>query len=140
MTVVNVKPAIVRKHLMHPARTSVVYNNHRAIKSTPDVNVVETTDNFRIEVAAPGLEKSDFTVNVDKDLLTISASKEHTRADQEQVRKLEFNYGTFQRSFRLPETVETGAIEASYTNGILCVTLPKKEEAKPRPARTIEIA
>ncbi len=139
MTVVNVKPAIVRKHLMQPARPGVVYN-HRAIKSTPDVNVVETTDNFRIELAAPGLEKSDFTVNVDKDLLTIASNKETTRPEQEKVHKIGFDYSRFQRSFRLPETVETGAIEAVYTNGILYVTLPKKEEAKPRPARTIEIA
>ncbi len=150
MTLVNVKPAIVRNRFVMPELNRTfddflrfdlpTYTNGNGLKNTPLVNVVETAADFRIEVAAPGLEKGDFTVNVDKDLLTISAKKEVTREGGEKVRKLEFSYAEFSRSFRLPQTVETSGIVAAYVNGILKVTLPKKEEAKPKPARKIDIA
>jgi len=117
-----------------------VVTNGNAVKSRPNVNVVELSDAFRIEVAAPGLEKGDFDVNIDKDLLTISAKKEAKREENEHVRKLEFSYHEFKRSFRLPKTINTEAIEANYENGILHVTLPKLEEAKEKPARKVEIA
>ncbi len=149
MTLVNVKPAIVRNRFVMPELNRAVedffrfdfptYTNGNGLKNSPNVNVIETTDNFRIEVAAPGLEKADFTVNVDKDLLTISAKKEVKREEGEKVRKLEFSYQEFSRSFRLPKSVETNDITAAYVNGILNVTLPKKEEAKPKPALKIDI-
>ncbi|MDX1939937.1 MAG: Hsp20/alpha crystallin family protein [Saprospiraceae bacterium] len=149
MTLVNVKPANGRTRFAAPAfdrifdeflRTDLpTFANGNGVKNSPNVNVVETADNFRIEVAAPGLEKGDFTVNVDKNVLTIAAKKEVKREEGEKVRKLEFSYSEFSRTFHLPETVSTDAIEAAYVNGILNVILPKKEEAKPKPARTIEI-
>jgi len=114
--------------------------NGNGMKNRPSVNVVESGDAFRIEVAAPGLEKGDFDVNVDKDVLTISTKKEQKREEGEKVRKLEFSYHEFKRSFRLPKTIDAEAIEATYDNGILNVTLPKREEAKEKPARKIEIA
>ena len=117
-----------------------VLTNGNGLKNRPKVNVVETGDAFRIELAAPGLEKGDFDVNVDKDLLTISTKKEMEREEGEKVRKLEFSYHEFKRSFRLPEMIDANAIEATYENGVLHVTLPKREEAKEKPVRKIEIA
>lgn len=150
MTLVSVKPSNVRNRFFDPAfdrvfdeffRTDLpILSNGNSLKNRPNVNVVETADNFRIEVAAPGLDKEDFSIDLDKDVLTISAKKEVKREEGEKVRKLEFSYNEFKRTFRLPETVDANAIEANYLNGILNVTLPKKDEAKEKPARKIEIA
>jgi HSP20 family protein len=102
------------------------------VKTNPAVNVTETPDNFRIEVAAPGLEKKDFNVAVENDLLTISSKKTaEEKTDSEKFTRREFNYFEFKRSFQLPDTVDVNAINASYEAGILTLTLPKKEEAKP---------
>jgi HSP20 family protein len=107
----------------------------------PKVNVTENKDGFYLEVAAPGLKKEDFHINLDKNLLTIKASKETREEDKEEgrVTRREFNYTSFERSFTLPKSAEITAIEAKYENGILELTVPKKEEAKELPARQIEI-
>ena len=109
--------------------------------SAPAVNVKENTDGFNLEMAAPGYEKGDFSIVVEEDVLTISTTaKEATEAKEgEKYTRKEFKYGTFKRTFNLPDTVDSTKIEANYTNGILSVSIPKKEEAKPTPARTIEI-
>lgn len=109
----------------------------------PAVNVLESADNFRIELAAPGLNKGAFEVKVDKGTLTISAKKEQkeeTTTPEGKYSRKEFNFATFSRSFQLPDTIDANAIGANYENGVLLVTLPKKEEAKVEAARTIEIA
>ncbi|MEM6963538.1 MAG: Hsp20/alpha crystallin family protein [Bacteroidota bacterium] len=93
-----------------------------------------------MELAAPGLDKGDFEINVDKDQLTISVKKETSNeVKEEKFTRKEFSYSTFTRSFHLPEGVKADAIEASYENGVLGIALPKKEEAKALPARTIEV-
>ncbi len=108
--------------------------------SRPAVNIAETADQYRIEVAAPGLQKNDFEVKVEKDLLSIIARKEATDTEQNrQYTRREFNFQSFRRNFHLPEQVDPGAIQASYEQGVLTVTLEKKPEAKPQPARTIAI-
>jgi HSP20 family protein len=108
--------------------------------SQPSVNVIETADNFKLEVAAPGLEKGDFEVNVEGDYLSISAKKEHKEEVKEgKYTRREFNFTSFNRSFRLPETVSGEKISANYENGVLNVILPKKAEAKTEPTRVIEI-
>ncbi|HFA48794.1 MAG TPA: Hsp20/alpha crystallin family protein [Bacteroidetes bacterium] len=113
---------------------------YNGLQKSPAVNVVETDDGYRIEVAAPGLDKKDFEVKVDKDLLTISAHKEvENETTNEKYTKREFSYTEFARNFHLPETVDPNAISADYKNGILNVTLAKKEEAKPVPPKTIKI-
>ncbi len=99
--------------------------------SNPAVNVIESDAGYRLEIAAPGLEKGDFSINLDKDLLTISASKEQ-KTEEEQDGKIvrrEFNFSSFKRTFTLPENVNSEAIAASYDKGVLFITLPKKEEA-----------
>lgn len=109
--------------------------------SVPAVNVVESTEGFRIEVAAPGLQKSDFKLNLEKNQLTISAQKEQkNEEDSEKYTRREFKYTSFQRTFTLPNTIDGDKIEANYAEGVLYVTLPKREEAKEKPAREIEIA
>lgn len=111
-----------------------------ALQKSPAVNIVETDNSYRIEVAAPGLNKTDFVVKVDQDLLTISAKKEASQEDNgEKYTRREFSYFEFTRNFHLPETVNAEGIVANYENGILHVTLAKKEEAKPAPVKTIEI-
>ena len=108
--------------------------------SLPAVNVLENEDNFKIEVAAPGLKKENFKVNVDANQLTISAKQENTTEEStEKYTRKEFSFTNFQRVFTLPQTVAGDKIEATYTDGILTLTLPKKEEAKPKPAFEVAI-
>ena len=104
------------------------------------VNIQETKEDFRIEVVAPGLGKNDLNVNLDQHVLTVSSVKELNNDDNrgKYLRK-EFNYSSFKRSFTLPETADTEKISAEHVNGILYLTIPKKEEAKVKPARLISI-
>lgn len=99
--------------------------------SIPSVNISENFSIFAIEIAAPGLSKESFEIELDKQLLTISSKNNSTEEPQsENKRKFnrrEFNYGEFTRSFRIPETVNLNDIGANYENGILSITLPKKE-------------
>lgn len=106
--------------------------------NVPSVNISESADDFKIELAAPGLQKEDFEINVEKNTLTISAKKEKANdVNDEKITRKEFSYRTFSRSFQLPKGVESNAIVANYESGILGVVLPKKEEAKELPPRAI---
>lgn len=109
--------------------------------SMPSVNIVEGKNDFRIEVAAPGLEKKDFKINLENNVLTISSVKEvkDEQVDDKYMRR-EFSYSSFQRSFALPNTVDAEKINANYKDGVLNLVIPKKEEAKEKPARTISIS
>lgn len=111
--------------------------------NVPAVNIKETDTVFRIEVAAPGKKKEDFNVEVDHNVLTISSeerSETNEKDTEGKYTRKEFSYNSFRRSFTLPETVNLDTINASYEDGVLHVTLPKKEEALPKPKRLIEIA
>lgn len=110
--------------------------------SLPRVNIVETNDDFRVEMAAPGMRKDDFHVSLDNDMLTISAdlAQEENETPEQRYTCREFNYGSFKRSFHLPNTVEADKIKAKYQNGILHLTIPKKEEARKKPVKMIEIS
>lgn len=108
--------------------------------SEPAVNIVEKEDGFRIDIAAPGLEKGDFKVNLEKDVLTVSSEKKaETEETKENFTRKEFHFSSFSRSFTLPDTVDSTKIEGKYENGILSLALPKREEAKVQPAREISI-
>ncbi|MBQ4819059.1 Hsp20/alpha crystallin family protein [Aquimarina sp. MMG016] len=110
--------------------------------NTPAVNVKESDNDFAIELAAPGLTKEDFNIELDNDVLIISSetkSEKETKQDGKYTRK-EFGYSIFKRRFNLPDTVNGADIAASYENGVLVLTLPKKEEAKVQPKRLIEIS
>ena len=108
----------------------------------PSVNIKESLDAFEVEVAAPGFEKTDFNIEQNNDILTVSSEKkiEKETKDNEQFTKKEFSYQSFSRSFTLPVTVESEKITAKYENGILKIVIPKKEEAKPKPIKQIAIS
>ena len=107
----------------------------------PSVNIKENADAFMVEVAAPGFEKGDFKIELNLNTLSISSEKkvENETKEGEVFTKREFSYQSFSRSFTLPQIADGDRIEANYQNGILTVLIPKREEAKPKPARMIEI-
>jgi HSP20 family protein len=108
----------------------------------PSVNIKESTDEFEVELAAPGFVKADFNIELNHDLLTISSEKkvENETKEGQQFARREFSYQSFSRSFTLPNSADSEKIKARYDNGILRVSIPKKEEAKPKPARQIAIS
>jgi HSP20 family protein len=106
----------------------------------PSVNISETDTNFELALAAPGKTRKDFNVELDDHVLTVSSESKHEDESMtDQYTRREFRYDNFQRSFSLPETVDTSGIKAKYDNGILTITLPKHEEAIPEPKKQIEI-
>lgn len=109
----------------------------------PAVNIKEENERFVVEMAAPGMKKEDFKIELNNNLLIISSEKKEEKVengDSAQYTRREFSYQSFVRSFTLPESVEHEKIEAKYEDGVLKLHIPKKEEAKPKPARTIEIS
>ena len=109
-------------------------------RNLPAVNISETESDLVIEMAAPGMHKKDFKIEIDGDQLRISYKKEDNAENKEanHLRK-EFSYESFERAFTLPTMVESDRINAAYNEGILKISVPKKEEAKKKPSRTIEI-
>lgn len=107
------------------------------------VNVKETNDDYQLEVAAPGMKRDAFKVELDNNVLTISAQQEEKHDDNEQYSaysRREFSYQSFQRSFSLPGSkVDGEKIAAKYVDGILHITIPKREEAKIKPAKQIKV-
>ncbi|WP_158827863.1 Hsp20/alpha crystallin family protein [Mucilaginibacter lacusdianchii] len=108
------------------------------LAKVPAVNIAEAENSFAIELAVPGLKKDDFKISLDKNVLSISADvKKEEGAEIKKYNKKEFSFASFTRSFTLPESVDQAKIEAEYVDGILTLTLAKKEEAK---VQTREIA
>ena len=109
--------------------------------SVPAVNIKENENNFDIELAAPGLNKKDFSINLEKDVLTVSSEKEvNNESENENYMRKEFGFSSFKRSFSVPETVNTEKIKASFKNGILNIELPKMDEAKIKQTQRITIS
>jgi HSP20 family protein len=108
--------------------------------SFPAVNIRENERDFEVEIAVPGKKKEDFNIEVDNNVLTVSLEyKKEEEVKEDNYTRREFSFNSFKRAFTLPETVNEEKINASYTDGILRFTLPKKEEALPKPKRLIEI-
>lgn len=110
--------------------------------STPAVNIIETNDDFRLEMVAPGMKKENFNVELEDDILTISYEHDDNLEGERRGWKYttrEYNYHSFARSFSLPELVQTEKIHARYEDGILTLILPKKDEARGKPARQIRV-
>ncbi len=106
----------------------------------PRVNVTETKDSFNLDVAAPGLHKKDFKIDVEGNMLTISAQREENKEDKnESVTRREYNYSSFSRSFTLPDSVAEDKISAAYDGGVLKLTLPKTEKAIKSDNKTIAV-
>jgi len=110
-------------------------------RNLPAVNIKENEEGWHLEVAAPGLKKEDFKINLDQHVLTIATEiKDEKEVKENGYTRKEFGYSSFKRSFELPKNiVDEEHINAKYENGVLYLSIPKKEEAKPKPARMIEI-
>ncbi|MBC3758897.1 Hsp20/alpha crystallin family protein [Hyunsoonleella sp. SJ7] len=120
---------------------SVFANEFSTGFSMPKVNIMETNDDYFIELAVPGFKKDDFNIDLDNEVLSISTEhKEETETSEGNYTRKEFGYSSFKRTFSLPEYIDESKIKATYEEGILTVKLPKREEAKPKPSRTIEIS
>ena len=113
--------------------------NHNS-NNVPAVNIMEADDHFDIQLAAPGKKKNDFKIELEEGVLTISSQIESKSNEEESsFTRKEFGYSSFIRSFNIPDTVFTDKISANYKEGILTVSLPKKEEALPQPKKLISI-
>ncbi|MCB0383302.1 MAG: Hsp20/alpha crystallin family protein [Psychroserpens sp.] len=116
-------------------------NNFNTGITLPAVNMKENADAYILELAVPGMKKSDFNIDLDNNTLSISSEIETKDEEHEQnYTRREFGYSSFKRTFRLPDTVESDQVKANYEDGILCITLPKREEAKQKPPKRIEIS
>jgi HSP20 family protein len=126
-----------KNHVVNPFFSDVynllndsVLSNKFAV-STPAVNIAETENEFEVELAVPGLKKEDFKINLEKNVLTVSAEKKAEEVNgNKKYSKREYSYSSFTRSFTLPQSADQNKIEADYTDGILKLTIAKKEEAK----------
>lgn len=116
------------------------FNDSAGRSSLPAVNISESDDKFEMEVSAPGYKKEDINVTVEDEQLIISAEKKEEQEERKKnYSRQEFRYGSFQRSFTLPESVDSENINCQYKDGLLMIDIPKREEAKPKPARKLEI-
>ncbi|MBG6233679.1 HSP20 family protein [Pedobacter sp. CAN_A7] len=115
------------------------FMSDRLMSKVPAVNISETEDHYHIEMAAPGLKKEDFKIKLDRNLLTVSVEQRKQNVEtNRQYNKREFSYSSFVRSFALPESADDSGIGATYHDGILNISVAKKEEAK-QVIREIEI-
>ena len=115
--------------------------NFGKVMNVPAVNVMETDKEFKLTIAAPGLEKKDFKVEAIEDMLTISA--EHVKEEKEEkngrFNRREYNYTSWSRSFTLPEYCDFGKINAEYKNGELKILIPKMEVKEPKKIKNISV-
>jgi len=111
----------------------------RMMSRVPAANISETTDHFQVELAAPGLKKEDFKLKLERDVLTVAVEQEdqNEQADRSYAKR-EFSYSSFVRAFTLPDSADVEGIQARYTDGVLMIDIPKREEAK-LVSRQIEI-
>jgi HSP20 family protein len=115
--------------------------NFGKVMNVPAVNVEETDKEFKLTIAAPGLERKDFKVDTYDDMLTISAEKEKEEKEEKigRFNRREYNYSSWSRSFTLPEHCDYGKILAEYKNGELKIVLPKLEVKEPKKVKTISV-
>jgi HSP20 family protein len=108
--------------------------------TVPAVNVSEDEKQYEVDVAAPGMEKKDFNIDVTDNMLTISAEKEHEdKQEEENYVRREFGYTQFKRTFALPDNVNEEKIDANYKDGVLKIAIPKKEIEKAKAQRKIDV-
>ena len=111
----------------------------RMVSRVPAVNISETDGHYHIELAAPGLKKEDFKINLDRNVLSISCEqRQEKKEEKKNYSRKEYSYNSFVRSFNLPDTVDQSSIEATYSDGILNIDVAKREEARQQ-TREIEI-
>lgn len=111
-----------------------------ASMNIPAVNISEHKDEYLVSLAVPGMNRDDFKIDIDGNLLTISSEKEETKEEKEKkFTRKEYNYSSFRRSFTLPDEINKDKIDAKYENGILKIALPRIEEAKKITAKHIAV-
>ena len=110
----------------------------RMVARVPAANISESANEFHLELAAPGLKKEDFKLNLERNVLSISVEQRSDDQQEKNMTKREYSYSYFVRSFTLPESADENGIQASYNDGILSIDIPKKKEAK-NLSRQIEI-
>ncbi|MBC7743523.1 MAG: Hsp20/alpha crystallin family protein [Flavobacterium sp.] len=109
------------------------YVSDRLTKKVPAVNIAESENEYHIELSVPGMKKDDFKINLDKSILSISAESKSGSEENDSVKRYnrrEYNYNSFVRTFTLPDSADCAKIAAEYVDGILKITVAKKEEAK----------
>ena len=118
-----------------------LFDKNEFSTTVPAVNINEGAEEFNIELAVPGIDKKDINIEVDNGLMTVSyENKSENEQNKKEYYKKEFNYHSFSRTFSLPDSVNTDQIKATYKDGILHMSIPKKDEAKQKPVRTISIS
>jgi len=107
----------------------------------PAVNTIEKENQYLLEIAVPGMDKKDFEIEIDNDLITVSSTSKHENdvKDSFNYNRQEFNYNSFNRTFSLPEQIDQSKIKAIYTNGILTITIPKLKEEISKSKKLIEV-
>ncbi len=109
--------------------------------NVPTANITETPKEYKLELAAPGLERKDFNVEVDNHVLKVSAEKEEEKREKDgEYSRREYSFNSFSRSFALPEDIKEGSIDARYENGVLRVSIPKVKETPSKPALKVAVA
>lgn len=109
--------------------------------NVPTANITETAKEYKIELAAPGLERKDFDVQIENGMLTISAEKEEEKKEKDgEYSRREYSFNSFSRSFTLPENIKEGNIDAKYENGVLKVCLPKLKETPLKAVQKIAVS
>ena len=120
---------------------SLFTSNYNTGITLPKTNIRETVDAYFVEMAVPGLKKDDLELKLDNQMLSISAeTKKENEENKDNYTRREFGYSSFKRSFTLPEFIDESKIKAKYNEGILSIELPKMEEAKPKPPKTIKVS
>jgi len=130
----NVFPSLINEFFNDDFGMNFFNRSH----CVPSVNSVENNDSFEIDLAVPGMKKEDFTIELNDKVLVISSETSNTM-ENDKMRLNEFNFSSFQRSFRVPDSVDQDKIKANYKNGILKIKLPKREESISKPNRVINI-
>lgn len=137
-------PSLIEDFFTRDLLDSSASNWRSGGATMPSVNIAETNEEYLIEVAAPGMKRENFKIELDNNILTISSEVESQNEEKDNktsFTRREFSYQSFQRSFSLPENkVEGEKITARYSDGILHIAIPKREEAKVKPARQIAIS
>lgn len=130
----NVFPSLINEFFNDDFGMNFLNRSH----SVPSVNSVENNDSFEIDLAVPGMKKEDFTIELNDKVLVISSETSNS-IENDKMRLNEFNFSSFQRSFRVPDSVDQDKIKANYKNGILKIKLPKRKESISKPNRVINI-
>jgi HSP20 family protein len=139
-----VLPGLIEDLFNRDLSDSSVFNWNGFEATMPSVNIIEDNDAYTIEVAAPGMKRENFKIEFENNILTIAShveNKDEEKDDRKNFTRREFSYKSFQRTFSLPENkVEGERISAKYIDGILHILIPKREEAKVKPARQIAVS